>query len=225
MRRPVARLSVIAAAVALATMAWAPVASAAPAPPDWLLTASDVPAALGAPKTTPDAYDAGRLRPGRVDLCTPATGARPLAVVAPGGWQAMVLVKGRGYREVDEQVRQYAGEAAAATAMARLSGLATQCSGTARIPMDSSGSMDLGYYTNTNTTGTDGDAVWIQVDSRITAPDPQANGSRTTTFTVYRVSGSRLTVTWLYQNGTARTSAAQRSAVLALSADLTERLP
>lgn len=209
-------------AATLGTALAAPAANAAQAP-DWLLSRGDVPAALGTPKPGKTNYMVEAARPSTWDLCLPKTGGPTATVGLAAGWEATVVVSGRGYREINERFSAFASEPTAQATFQQLTASAAACSGTSREPVNQAGSVRDGVVVNTNTTGTlpDG-SVWVETDRRWRAPGDEANGSTTTTYTVYRLAGNTIVVTWLYQNGTATTTARQKTALNALSAELAQ---
>lgn len=221
MRHAVRTGATIAGALALALGA-ATGAHAAPAP-GWLLSRSDVPAALGTPKPGKANYMVEGAKATTWDICLPATGGPKATVGLAAGWEATVVLTGRGYREVNERLSTFASEPTAQATFQQLTSAAAACSGTSREPMNDAGSVRDGVVVSRNSTGTlpDG-SVWVQTDRRWRAPGDEANGSTTSTYTVYRLSGNAIVVTWLFQNGSATTTPKQKTAVNALSAELAQ---
>lgn len=200
----------------------APAANAAPAP-DWLLSRADVPAALGTPKPGKANYMVEGAKPTTWDICLPKTGGAKATVGLAAGWDATVVLTGRGYREVNERLSTFASGPTAQATFQQLTASAAACSGTSREPVNQAGSVRDGVIVYTNTTGVlpDG-SVWVQTDGIARIPGDRANRSTTSTYTVYRLSDNTIFVTWLYQNGTATTSPKQKAAVNALSAELAQ---
>jgi hypothetical protein len=209
-------------AATLGTALAAPAANAAQAP-DWLLSRGDVPTALGTPKPGKVNYMVEGAKPATWDICLPKTGGPEATVGLAAGWDATVVLSGRGYREVNERFSAFASEPTAQATFQQLTAAAAACSGTSRRPVNESGSVRDGVVVNTNTTGTLADgSVWVQTDARSRVPGDRTTVSTTSTYTVYRLAGNAIVVTWLYQNGPETTTGRQRAAVNGLSAQLAQ---
>lgn len=191
-----------------------------------VLTRTDVPPALGIPKDGRFDYDASSARRSPIGLCQVGPGGTELSSAGGPGVEAMVVLEGSGYREVDERVYIYPTDPAAARAWTSVQRRARRCDTVSVTPIDDNGTTGGGSLVSTYTTGRVGrahSAVWISESVRADAPGTEAAGSVTTTYTVLRRTGRVIVATWLYLNGDYRTTRAQRSAVDRLSGVLTNR--
>lgn len=222
------RIVVIAAALVITALGvQAPAAGTVPQGDqsvlDRLLSPADVPRALGAAPTDPFKSDRGTKSPSDVFGCWPDDAA----LSAPTGFTAMVDTSrpsGQLYREVDEVVSLFSSVSAAKRAWRLVVAGARGCDGRV-VVSDAADPPDGSTITDRYTSGTSagGNAVWVSESSRWSTSDPISNGAVTTVYTVYRKSGKAIVATWTYVNGKAQTNAAERRAVLDLSATLTAR--
>ena len=181
--------------------------------PPGMITKADVPAVLGTPKPGRDNYMVTGMTPEDMGLCTPTTGQPELTVGGAAGWQVTMVLTGKGYRELNQRMNTFAADGAASSTFSQLQALAQQCNGRARSAINANGNLSDGFYTDSNTSGTTGGDVWINTNSRATSKDPRINGTVTTTYTVYSLQDNVIWQTWVYFNGTATTTRAQRAAV------------
>lgn len=202
----------------------APPGAAAPTnltPPSWMLAPDDVPAALGKPKPGKSNYIVEGA-PAVFTLCVPATGSPAITVQGAAGWQTTVVLKGKVSSEVSEQQNFFPIASSAVSTFADLQDAASECNGTSTSPISDDPSNPInGTCTNTNTTGTTGTGIWVNVSTKAKSRDPKINGTVTNTYTVYRLNDNDIAATSFSVSGASKITAAQRAAVNALSTQLT----
>lgn len=153
-------------------------------------------------------------------ICLDAKG-QPVLFPDAAGWTAGGRVKAKGYREVNETVRDYGSAAALASAWSALNAALATCPASTREETESGNKND--YYVVRQTPETVTDGAGILVQQRAVSRDRQINGTKTATYSVFLQSGTAIIEVNYYTNGGKTVPASTRSKVNALAADLADR--
>lgn len=153
-------------------------------------------------------------------ICLDAKG-QPILFPDAAGWSAGGRVKAKGYREVNETVRDYGSAEALASAWSALNAALASCPASTREEMESGNKNEYFVVRQTPETVTDG--VGILIQQRVVSRDRQINGSKTANYSVFMQSGTAIIEVNYYTNGGKTVPAATQKKVNALAADLVDR--
>lgn len=175
-----------------------------------VLSAADVPASIGQPKTvnfSKQVKDYAKT----ITLCTDAKGSPLASIPAPTPQyfvQSQMKPNKKTFTNVFERVYVYPTAEAATAAYTQLSQEVAKCTGTLPGPADEDPTV-TDTYANGSSPGGQFQNFWVQDSTIFTSKNP-LHAAKTVSFAVYSQAGDAVIHTEVYLDGRPRVTAAQK---------------